>query len=116
MVIYSVEWSCTPEQTKGMGRIPKEESSFAFSVICRNSKDAYRCLDYHFNFVHRNILKRSITLDDGVIKMTRRKVDSRNFNALYLMLEGMREPVYLPDPASNVLRSHRIFGDSRISL
>lgn len=68
MVIYCVEWSCSPEQTKGLGRITKDE------------------------------------------------VDSRNFSAHYLMLDGMREPVYLPDAGSNVLRASRIFGDSRCRL
>lgn len=116
MVIYCVEWSCSPEQTKGLGRITKDEFMFVFLVICRNSQDAYRCLDYYFKFVHSSKLKHSLTLDDGVIKMKRIKVDSRNFSAHYLMLDGMREPVYLPDASSNVLRASRIFGESRCRL
>lgn len=108
MVLYLVEWLHDNKLAKGKGR-STNDSSCACTCICRNSSDALRCFEWHFRHGFDEN-RHGFTIDDGVIRMRRMIVDSRNFTAMYLMLDGMREPVYLSDPGSNVLRAHHIFG------
>lgn len=107
MVLYSVQWFCDSKLSKGKGKITNQESYIAFTVICRNSKDAVRCLDWHFLHVFDN--KHNLTVDDGEIRLMRMVVDSRNFNARYLLMDKMREPLFLSDLSSNILRLSQIF-------
>ena len=113
MVLYSVEWRHSKELAKGKGRATSNEVRFVFTVLCRNSSDAYRCFVYYFEHEFANSNVHHYTIDDGEIRMSRLQIDSRNFIAHYLLLDGMREPIYLTDPSSNILRSDRIFGQSR---
>lgn len=107
MLVYTVLWSHSSVLAKGKGRSKDSESLCAFSVICRNRKDAVACLDYHFNnvFKHRD----NISIDDGEIILRRAIVDSRGFNANYLMMDGIREPILLSDLKSNFSRVSSIF-------
>lgn len=109
MVIYCVQWFRDKKLCKGKGRATSD-MTFTFTVICRNISDATRCLDYYFRFVFSEVNKHNFNIDDGVVTMTRLTIDSRKFEAQYLLLDGMREPLYLPDPSSNLLRAHKIFG------
>ena len=107
MVIYSVQWFYDSKLGKGKGKIPNKETYICFSVICRSSKDAVRCLDWHFNNEFFN--EHKLSVDDGEIRLSRLTVDSRNFNARYLLMDTMREPICLSDLSSNYLRSSKIF-------
>ena len=105
MVIYIVSWFLNKDLAKGKSK--SRDKVLGFSVICRNSKDALSCLDYHF----RQSIDYSsgITIDDGEIVLKRSIVDSRNFNANYLLMDGMREPIILSDLKSNYCRWNQIF-------
>lgn len=111
MLLYRVQWTHDNKLTKGKGRVTIDACSFVFTVLCRNSKDAYRCFEYYFYSVYDN--KHALSIDDGEIRMSRQIIDSRCFHPHYLLLDGIREPIYLPDPASNVLRATKIFGSLR---
>ena len=113
MVLYKVEWIHSKELAKGKGKVSGNEVRFVFTVLCRNIYDAHRCLDYYFNFVFSRDNKHSLIIDDGEVRMSRMIIDSRNFIAHYLLLDGMREPIYLTDPGSNLMRASRIFGEPR---
>lgn len=108
MVLYYVNWSIDKSLTKGKGRATKKEDCFTFTVLCQSSQDAHRCLQWYFRHIYKT--SHSLNIDDGVIHMSRMTIDSRGFHPHYLLLEGMREPIYLPDPNSNILRADRIFG------
>lgn len=109
MVLYNVTWIVDNNLTKGKGRLLSGEHVFGFNVLCDSSSSALRCLQYCFVH-HFSANKHNLTLDDGVIKLSRSVIDSRGFCAQYLLLNGMREPIYLTDPASNLLRADKIFG------
>lgn len=109
MVLYFVQWTNDLKLSRGKGRATKDYS-FCFTVLCRNSSDAMRCLEYYFRHVFCEVNLHGFTLDDGLIHLQRMTIDSRNFTAHYLLLDGMREPIYLTDPASNVFRAGSIFG------
>lgn len=113
MVLYRVEWSHSNILSKGKGRVTSKETCFFFTVLCRNSYDAHRCLRFYFDSEFRKDNKHGLTLDDGEIKMSRVTIDSRGFHPHYLMLDGMKEPLYLTDVSSNILRVHNIFGSYR---
>lgn len=102
MVIYHVSWFYSYDLAKGKGKINKNEVSITFSVICRNSSDALQVLSWYFTHEFNN--KHSLTLDDGEISLKRTTVDSRNFNALYLFMDGIRMPLYLPDLKGSLLK------------
>lgn len=105
MVIYCVTWIHSNDLTKGKGRCL--EPVTGFTVICRNSSDALACLEYHF----RNKYKGSdiFDIEDGKVELQRCKVDSRNFHANYMMMDGIREPLELNNLKDNLLRVHKIF-------
>lgn len=113
MVVYRVEWVHNNVLAKGKGRATKDEVAFVFTVLCRNISDAQRCFQYYFRFIYSSKNKHGFTIDDGVLKMQRVQVDSRCIIAHFLLLDGMREPIYLSDPGSNLLRAHSIFGTPR---
>ena len=93
MLVYLVSWSHDSSLSKGKGRVPKDSSVFGFTVLCRNSSDAMQCLDWYFLHVFKNPL--NLDLTDGVVKLTRSSVDSRNFTINYMMMDGIRRPVCL---------------------
>lgn len=102
MVLYSVLWTCDPELSKGKGRIKSDNHLFAFTVLCRNSRDAHACLDWYFRFKYDN--RNSLTLDDGVITLRRCTIDSRSFVANYLMMDGIKEPLSLSDLKDSLIK------------
>lgn len=110
MVLYSVEWLHDNKLAKGKGRSNVKDYRCVCTVICRDSSDAMRCFIFHFINEFCSLNKHGFSIDDGEIKMKRMIVDSRNFNSMYLMLDGMKEPIYLCNPKRNVLRAHKIFG------
>lgn len=73
-----------------------------FTVLCRNSHDALACLDYHFKHYYDS--SDIFDIEDGEVKLSRCKVDSRNFNANYLLMDGIKEPVELSDVKSSIIR------------
>lgn len=93
MIVYSVTWKADPELTKGKGRITHSEYIFGFNVLCRNSKDASACLEYLFEVKYSG----KFSLCDGVVTMRRMKIDSRGFDIQYLLMDGMKKPLYLRD-------------------
>lgn len=107
MLIYTVTWIYRNELAKGKGRVRNAEHILGFSVICRNAKDAICCLEFHFNNSFSNV--NNLTIDDGEVILKRSKIDSRNFNANYLMMDGIGEPIVLDNLKSNCLRVSKIF-------
>lgn len=109
MVLYSVYWCPDTELKRGKGRIKKSDDyHIRFSVLCRTSSDALRCLAWHFR--HHYVNSIDLTLDDGVIQLKRQIVDSRSFSAKYLMMDGIKEPIILSDVLNdNILRVNHIF-------
>lgn len=108
MLLYNVSWSLDDNLAKGRKKGEKIEFSLAFSVLCRNSHDALKCLDYHFR--KRYGFHSKITLDDGSVTLKRSTIDSRGFVATYLLMDDMREPFELSNMKSNCLRINDIFG------
>lgn len=93
MIVYSVTWIADSELTKGKGRIKNNEFIFSFTVLCRNSKDATACLEYLFDVNYNG----KFSLCDGVVTIRRYKIDSRNFTFQYLLMDGMKKPLYMSD-------------------
>ena len=88
MIVYSVLWS--PEQVPGRTKC----EHLIFSVLCRKSSDALTCLECIFDSKYLNS---GVHLSDGVTTMRRVKLDSRNFNVDYLMMDGIKNPICLHD-------------------
>lgn len=105
MLIYQVSWVYSHDLAKGKGKITKNEISIDFSVLCRNSKDALKCLDWVFLNDFKNLHK--LTLDDGVVTLRRSTVDSRNIIASYLLMDGMTTPLELYDLKGSLIRYSR---------
>lgn len=93
MLIYSVTWKADDELIKGKGRIKSSEYLFSFTVLCRNSKDATSCLEYLFELNYNG----KFSLCDGVVTLKRCKLDSRNFTFQYLLMDGMKKPLFMRD-------------------
>lgn len=102
MVIYSVTWQYSHDLAKGKGKVTKNENLIVFSVLCRNSNDALSVLSWYFKNEFKN--SHGLSLDDGEISLKRSQVDSRNFNPLYLFMDGIRMPLYLPDLKGSLIR------------
>ena len=102
MVIYHVSWLYNHDLAKGKGRITKNEFLINISVLCRNSHDALQTLSWYFINEFKN--SHSLSLDDGEISLKRSQVDSRNFHAQYLFMDGIRQPLYLPDLKGSLIK------------
>lgn len=102
MVIYHVSWLYSHDLAKGKGKITKSENFISISVLCRNSSDALSVLSWYFINEFRNT--HGLTIDDGEISLKRSTVDSRNFNATYLFMDGIRCPLYLPDLKGSLIK------------
>ena len=105
MVLYNVVWLYSNDLAKGKGRCT--DLVTGFTVLCRNSHDALNCLDYHFHHHYKS--SNVFDIEDGEVKLSRCKIDSRNFNANYLMMDGIKEPIELSDLKSSLLRLSRFF-------
>lgn len=93
MVLYHVTWKYSPELAKGKKK-PKSTIEI-ISVICRNSKDALAAFAWHFERQYNS--NSGVSLDDGSITLQRSVVDSRNFTAKYLFMDGIKNPLALGD-------------------
>lgn len=95
MVIYSVLWFHKSDLSKGKGKVNKKENMFNVTILCRNSSDAIKaamwCFEHEFNSPH------GLTFDDGEITLMRKVVDSRNFHAHYIYMDGIPYPLSLSD-------------------
>lgn len=108
MVVYFVSWEVDKDLIKGTGKVPKDSYITFFSVLCRNSRDAVKCLEYHF--ANEFLNPKDYSLEDGTTTLKRRKIDSRGFDCKYLLMDGMKEPLILSDVLrANVLRINKIF-------
>lgn len=107
MVLYLVNWTAESELTQGKGKVKNREGVIGFTVLCRNCHDAVSCLYWYFDHEYKN--SNNLSVDDGVVRLTRCKIDSRGFTANYMMMDGIREPIELADLKSNILRIHKIF-------
>lgn len=107
MVLYLVTWTYDSELAKGKGKIKNHDYLIGFTVLCRNSNDALKCLQYHFDNVYNN--PKNLSIDDGHISLKRTTIDSRGFTANYMLMDGLREPLTLSDLKSNFNRLHKIF-------
>lgn len=108
MLLYFAHWTLDKEMYRGHGHIPVKETEVSCVVLCNCSTDAIDCLQYVLS--QQTDWKFGFVITDGNVTLKRMKVDSRGFTPHYLMLRGMREPLYLTDIKSNALRAHKIFG------
>ena len=105
MLLYSVIWSHNNDLATCKGK--RQNFTTCFTVLCRSSQDALKCLEYHFrnHFINSD----SFSLDDGDITLSRSKIDSRNFNATYMMMDDIQEPIELSDLKSSLLRLSKYY-------
>lgn len=104
MLVYTVTWKADRELTQGKGRVTRNDFLFCFNVLCRNSKDATSCLEYLFPLKYPG----KFSLCDGEVTIRRHKIDSRGFEIQYLLMDGMKKPLYL----SNVRDSIDLYNNS----
>lgn len=93
MLVYSVRWTADDDLCKGKGRITRKDDLFCFTVLCRNSRDAAACLEYLFDIAYKG----KFSLSDGQITIRRQKLDSRGFDVHFMLMDGMKKPLYLSD-------------------
>lgn len=124
MVVYyvhmehdSYDESAVSVTKSGRSRCNKDNARFIdFSVLCRTKHDALRCIDFHLSeFFKRNPdfihYSQCYDVNDWSVTLKRAKVDSRDINFRYILMDGMREPLKVGDIVrDNVLRLHNIFG------
>lgn len=106
MQVYNVRWSYDTQLGK-LGRIKDSLKFFDIVILCRSRAQALSAFEILF---HRAHLNDGINAEDGTIFIKRCSVDSRNIFANYLMLDGMKEPLYLTDVSSRHNNFHNIFG------
>lgn len=85
----------------------KSVSPIYLTVLCRQRSQALSTIEYYFKHCYKNIKK--LDFDDGSVSLSRCKIDSRGFQANFLMLEDMAQPFDLSCPGSNILRLNHIF-------
>ena len=102
MLVYFVSWTAEPELCKGKGRLNKNEYHFSFTVLCRNSSDAVKMLNWYFLNIFKNA--HNLELSDGVFTMKRSVVDSRNFNIQWLFMDDIRYPLSFSDLKQSLVR------------
>ena len=103
MVVYSITWFLDKDLTT---KARKGDNIVLYlSVLCRNSADALYCFRWWF----ANVANNKFDIDDGEIQMKRSKIDSRGFDVSYLYADGIKEPIYLHDLKSNLVRANKIF-------
>lgn len=107
MQIYNVHWAYDSSLGKGTGKLSSDKKFFDIVVLVRSRADALRAFEILFNKVHSND---GICPDDGFLTFNRCLVDSRNIFCNYLMLDGMKEPLYLTDIFSRENNLRNIFG------
>lgn len=95
MLVYFVMWMADQDLAKGKGRVNSKEFMYSFSVLCRNSNDAVKCLEWLFVNDYKS--KHGLELSDGVVTMKREKLDSRNFTFRWLYMDGIKRPINMSD-------------------
>lgn len=91
MKLYSVVWMHNGDLSKGKGRC--SELVTGYTVLCNNPHEALNCLPYHWRNHYKD--NANFDIEDGEVKITRCKIDSRSFNCNYLLLDKMPEPLEL---------------------
>lgn len=101
-MIYYVHWTRDTELSQGVtkGRPKTSDYNFSFTVLCRSSSDAVACLSILF----RDHFKDQFNVGDGVITLKRCVVDSRNFTAQYMFMDGISTPISLSDVKDSLSR------------
>lgn len=94
MVVYHVKWERDDVNSKGTTKGRPKNGSYlhSFTVLCRGAKDAITVLGFVFKDWFPND---SIEISDGVVTMKRVSLDSRNFEAQYLYMDGIKKPLSL---------------------
>lgn len=95
MLVYYVSWVLDKELSKGKGRSTSKEFMYSFSVLCRSSHDAIKCLEWLFEFDYKS--PHGFSLCDGVVTLTRLKIDSRNFSFRWLYMDDIKRPILMSD-------------------
>lgn len=95
MLVYSVMWYASSDLTKGKGRLKDKEHMISLNVLCRNANDAVCCVSWYFYHVYK--CSKPVEFSDGEITIKRVKLDSRNFHANYMMMDGISTPISLGD-------------------
>lgn len=95
MVIYTVMWFHNYKLSAGKGKVNKNELIFSITVLCRNAHDALQAFAWVFEHDFKS--PHGLTFDDGEIKLSRKVVDSRNFFAHYIYMDGIKYPLSLSD-------------------
>ena len=102
MVVYYVHWTRDTQLSHGStkGRPKSDDYNFSFTVLCRSSADAVSCLAILF----RDHFKDQFSVGDGVITLKRVVLDSRNFTAHYMFMDGINNPICLSDLKESLSR------------
>lgn len=109
MVVYSVNWSRDNELAKGStkGRPKNDQYSFTFTVLCNKSSEASACLEHLFELHFGSNC--GFTIEDGTVRMSRMKLDSRSFFFSYVFIDKMKRPLSIYDLSSGFLDVPRTY-------
>lgn len=109
MLVYNVTYTIPQENVTGRGRVKSSDYGSGFTVLCRSSVDAARCFHWHFYNVYKKSHINDFEASDCEVIYRRSKVDSRNFDFNYLLMDKMKSPLVMTDVSRNVLRLNEIF-------
>ena len=103
MVVYCVSWKRDDILAKGTSKgRPKDGSYFfTFTVLCNSSKEATACLEFLFPLHFGSNC--GFTIEDGVVSLSRIKLDSRKFFFTYIFMDSMKRPLDVSDLTSGFL-------------
>ena len=104
--LYTLTWMHDSQLAQGKGRATNNEKFFVVTCLCENRSQALFCADYHYTncFPHRD----KFCFDDGEIKLSLSKNNSREIHAHYLMLSEFNQPFDLINVKSNYKRLNSI--------
>lgn len=99
MKLYSVIWTHNGDLSK-KGKC--RDLVTGYTALCNTRSEALHCLEFHFKNHYSG--STSFDIEDGDIKISSCKVDSRGFFANYLLLDRMFEPLELSSIDQSLLR------------
>lgn len=99
MKLYCVTWTLNPALAKGKGRCGDPVTGY--TILSNNRDEALRCLRWHWHMHYPHC--KEFDIEDGDIKISRCKIDSRGFSPNYLLLDSMKVPIELNSIASSLM-------------
>lgn len=106
MMVYYCRWDKTEDTIPGQkGRLKTKGTFYDLLVLCRGIIDASRCFKWYF--YTKCEMNTGVSLEDGTLSFKIHKLDSRNFNAHYMQMDGISEPVCLTDLKASLIKIYR---------